>query len=47
MLLSMIVIRLILKENNVSVIKIVHLKVRNIIEEVLNVRNGYLDQNEL
>ena len=43
----MIVIRLILKENKVSVIKIVHLKVRNIIEEVLNVRNGYLNQNEL
>ena len=47
MLLSIIVIRLISKQNNVSVTKIVHLKVRNIIEEVLNVRNGYLNQNEL
>ena len=48
MLLSIIVIRLILKENNnASVTKIVHLKIRDITEEVLYMRNGRLNHNEL
>ena len=47
MLLSIIVIRLISKQKNILVTKIVHLKVRNIIEEVLNLRNGYLNEKEL
>ena len=47
MLLSIIAIRLILKQNNVLVAKIVRLKIRNIIGEVLNLRNGCLNQKEL
>ena len=43
-LLSVIVIRLISKQENILVTKIVHLKVRNVIEEVLNLRNGCLNQ---
>ena len=48
MFLSIIVIRLILKENiNASVTKIVHLKIRDITEEILYMRNGRQNDNEL